>query len=74
MRDGVNLAIQFQAARLVFELVTEQAEQRDDPLLAGLGSGRRILFDGFELALKNPPIILGIGPGPDDLVLNLRPH
>ena len=40
--DGIDLAVEFDAARLILELVAKQAEQRHHPLLARLGRGRRI--------------------------------
>jgi hypothetical protein len=42
----------------------------DDPLLACLGGGRGIGFGGLNLALKDSPIVLGVGPGPNDFILN----
>ncbi|NLE42101.1 MAG: hypothetical protein GX615_09765, partial [Lentisphaerae bacterium] len=39
--DGVGLAVEFGAFGLVFELVAEEAEEGDDPLLAGFGGQSR---------------------------------
>jgi hypothetical protein len=56
---------------LEVDLVAEEGEQGDNPLLARFGCGRRIRLERFELALENAPVILRVGPGADDFVFDL---
>ena len=69
--DGVGLAVEFDTLGLEFELVAEQAKQRRDPVVAGFGGGRGLWPERFELALKDAPVVLRIGPGTGDFVLDL---
>ena len=71
VRDRVVLAVELDALGLVFELVAEQTEQRHDPLLAGFGGGRGIRLQAIQLALEDAPVVLRIGPGTGDFVLDL---
>jgi hypothetical protein len=71
VRDRVVFAVELDALGLVFELVAEQAEQRHDPLLAGFGSRRGIRLQAVELALEDAPVILRVGPGAGNFVLDL---
>ncbi len=71
MGNGVDFAIEFDTARLVFELIAQQTQQRDDPLIAGFAGGNRISFQGFKSTLENAPVILSVGPGTGNLVLDL---
>ena len=71
VRDDVELAVELCRAGLVFDLVAEEGEQRDDPLLAGFGGGGGIRLEGFELALEDAPVILRVGPGAGDFVFDL---
>ena len=91
--DGVGLAVEFGAFGLVFELVAEEAEEGDDPLLAGFGGQSRHMgnrqiatvpipcfpipylpiayLPALHFALEDAPVVLGVGPGAGDLVLDL---
>ena len=68
--DGVGLAVEFDPARLVFELIAEQTQERDHPLLPCLGGGRGVRPECFEPALEDAPVVLGVGPGAGNLVLD----
>jgi len=76
--DGVGLAVELDATGLVFELVAEQAKQGGDPEVAGLGGergqGSPIRYSRLAtryLPLEDAPVVLRIGPGAGDLVLDL---
>ena len=49
VRDGVELAIQLRAAGLELDLIAEESEQRNDPLLARFGCGGRIRAQAFRV-------------------------
>ena len=68
--DGVDLAVEFDAARLVFELIAEQTQERNHPLLPCLSGGRGVGSECCKPALEDTPVVLGIGPGAGDLVLD----
>ena len=70
VRDGIGLAIEFDTTRLVFELVAEQTQERDHPLLTGLGGSWGVGSECFEPALEDAPVVLDVGPGAGDLVLD----
>ena len=53
------------------ELVAEEAEERDEPLVAGLGGAGRPLAQAADLGLVGCPISAGGSPGIRDLVLDL---
>jgi hypothetical protein len=72
MRDGVELAVKFEAPVVTFELIAEEAEERDDPEVARLGAGGGVGGECVELALKDAPVVLGVGPGAGDFVLHDR--
>lgn len=72
VRYRVVLAIEFDALGLVFELVAEQAEQRHNPLLASFSGRRRFRFQTIEFSVEDAPVVLRIGPGTGNLVLDLR--
>ncbi len=69
--DGVGLAVEFDALGLEFDLVAEEAKQGDDPEVAGFGGSRSLWSQGVELALKDAPVILGVGPGTGNFILDL---
>ena len=71
MGDGVALAVEFDAARLILQVVAEQTEQRQHPLLACLGCRRGVSLERVEPPLKNAPVILRVRPRPRDLILDL---
>lgn len=53
------------------ELIAEQAEQRDKPLVAGLGGAGGSLFEPGDFHLIGSPVGAGGGPGIGDLILDL---
>ena len=72
VRDRVDLAVQLGALLLVLEVVAQQREERHDPEIARLGCGGGFGPQLRELALKDAPVVLGIGPAAGDLILDLR--
>ena len=69
--DGVYPPIEFGASRLVLDVVAKQTKERNHPKVAGLGSGVVAFFHRLQLALKDAPVVLGVGPGARNLVLDL---
>src|SRR5262245_3860416 len=70
VRDDAGLAVEFGPACLVFELIAEQTQERDHPLLPCLGGGRGVGSECFKPALEDAPVVLGVGPGTGDLVVD----
>ena len=71
MADGVDPPIELRAAGLVFDVVAKETEERNHPKVAGLGGGVVAFFHRLQLALEDAPVVLGVGPGAGDLVLDL---
>ena len=71
MADGVDPSIELGAAWLVLDVVAEQTHQGDHPQIAGLGSGVTVFLHRLQLTLEDAPVVLGVGPGAGDLVLDL---
>ena len=70
VRDGVGLAVEFCAGFLEFEVVFEETEEGDDPEVAGFAGGGAVGAEVVEFALKDAPVVLGIGPCAGDFVLD----
>ena len=68
--DGVSPPIELGAAGLVFDVVAKETQQRNHPEVAGLGGGVVAFLHRLQLALEDAPVVLGIGPGAGDLVLD----
>ena len=69
--DGIYLSIDLGTARLVLNVVAKQSQQRYHPEVTSLSSGVAVFLHRVQLALKNAPVVLGIGPGASDLILDL---
>jgi hypothetical protein len=72
MGDWVCLSVLDRTPGLILELIAEQTQKRDDPLLTGFGGCRNAGLQDLYFSLKNSPIVLRIGPGPGDLILDLN--
>ena len=71
MADGVDPSFEFGAARLVLDVVAKEAKQGNHPEVAGLRGGVVAFFHRLQLSLEDAPVVLGVGPGAGDLVLDL---
>ena len=69
--DGVDPSIELGAAGLVLDVVAKETQQRNHPEVAGLGGGVAAFLHRLQLALEDAPVVLGVGPGAGDLVLDL---
>ena len=69
--DDVDASIELGTTGLVLDVVAEQPHQRDYPEVAGLGGGVTAFFHRFQPALEHAPVVLGVGPGAGDVVLDL---
>src|SRR5438309_1097360 len=73
MREAERFIADQFGLRLEFQFgVSEQTEQRDDPLIARLGRGGCALFHAFELVLKRGVKCLRRRPRADNFLLQLR--